>query len=168
MSTNDNNRTSPPLPAAVAWRISIGALLLLLLIGPVIFWRPAAAKSTARLQVLFIGNSFTFYHDLPKMVAELAEAGGQLPLGFQQETPGGYTLQQQWKDGKALALIRSRRWDYVVLQDQSQAPLLNRKAMNEYATKFNAEIRKQGAKTILYMTWAVQNKPAGQPAISTA
>ncbi len=140
----------------------------MLFIGPVIARWPKAAKPAAALDVLFIGNSFTYYYDLPKMVAELAEAGGQRPLRFEQETPGGCTLEQHWKTGKALTLIRSRRWDYVVLQDQSQAPLLNRKSMNEYARKFEAEITKQGATPILYMTWAPQNQPADQAAISSA
>ena len=33
-----------------------------------------AAEPTEDVQVLFIGNSFTFFHEMPKMVAELANA----------------------------------------------------------------------------------------------
>src|SRR4249920_516704 len=40
--------------------------------------------------------------------------------------------------------------------------------MFDHAKKFDAEIKKQGAKTILYMTWALQNKPEDQTAISKA
>lgn len=40
--------------------------------------------------------------------------------------------------------------------------------MFDHAKKFDAEIKKQGAKTILYMTWAVQNKPEDQATISKA
>ena len=127
-----------------------------------------AADPKAELHVLFIGNSFTYYHEMPKMVSELAKAGGQRHLRFQQETPGGYTLEKHWQDQKALKLLRSRQWDYVVLQDQSQAPLQRREAMFEYGKKFDDEIKKQGAKTILYETWALQNKPEQQAAISKA
>src|ERR1700682_5938249 len=77
--------------------------------------QPQAATQADELQALFIGNSFTYYHDLPKMVAELAKAGGQRPLRYERETPGGCTLEKHWKDGKALAKIQSRKWDYVVL-----------------------------------------------------
>ena len=38
--------------------------------------------------------------------------------------------------------------------------------MFDHAKKLDAEIKKQGAKTILYMTWALQHKPDDQPAIS--
>src|SRR5690242_8900445 len=74
-------------------------------------------QAKEEIHVLFIGNSFTYYHDLPKMIAELAKAGKQRPLHYERETPGGCTLEKHWKDGKALAKIQSRKWDFVVLQD---------------------------------------------------
>jgi hypothetical protein len=40
--------------------------------------------------------------------------------------------------------------------------------MFHYGQKFDAEVRKNGAKTILYMTWALQNKPDDRAAISKA
>jgi hypothetical protein len=53
-------------------------------------------------------------------------------------------------------------------QDQSEAPLLRCDALIEYGKRFDAEIKKQRAKTILYETWALQNKPEQQTAISNA
>lgn len=120
------------------------------------------------INVLFIGNSLTYRNDLPKMIAALAKADKQRPMYHERETPGGCTFEKHWKDGKALAKIQSRKWDYVVLQDNSQGPLTKRESMFVHAKKFDAEIKKQGAKTILYMTWALQNKPEDQAAISKA
>ena len=102
------------------------------------------------------------------MVAELAEAGGQRRLHYESETPGGYTLEKHWQDRKAVSRIQSGHWDFVVLQDQSEAPLLRCDAMFEYGKKFAAEIKQQRAKTILYETWALQNKPEQQTVISQA
>ena len=170
-AATNHNRDSTPLWGAIPRRLGLGLSALILLLGPIIVGWATATKPTAELpelRILFVGNSFTYYYDLPQMVAQLAAAGGQRPLRFQQETPGGYTLEQHWKAGNAPAQIRSRRWDYVVLQDQSQAPLLNPRSMHEYARKFHAEIRRQGARTILYMTWAPRNKPRDQSAISRA
>ena len=120
------------------------------------------------INVLFIGNSLTYFNDLPKMVAALAKADKQRPLYHERETPGGCTFEKHWKDGKALAKIQSRKWDYVILQDNSQGPLTKRDSMFDHGKKLDAEIKKQGAKTILYMTWALQNKPEDQAAISKA
>jgi hypothetical protein len=130
--------------------------------------QPQVGQSKDEIHVLFIGNSLTYVNDLPKMVAELAKAGKQRPLRYERETPGGCTLEKHWKDGKALAKIRSRKWDFVVLQDHSQGALQKRDAMFEYGRKLDSEIKKNGAKTILYLTWALQNKPNVQPTISKA
>jgi hypothetical protein len=130
--------------------------------------QPETVQATDEVQALFIGNSFTYYHGLPKMVAELAKAGKQRSLRYDQETPGGCTLEKHWKDGKALTKIQARKWDFVILQEQSQGPLKKRDSMFDHAKKLDLEIKKQGSNTILYMTWAGQNKPDDQAAISKA
>jgi len=142
-------------------------MVILLGLGSV----PAPAQTVPppqAVRILFIGNSLTYFNDLPKMVQELAQAGQQTPLIYEKETPGGCTLEKHWKDGKALAKIQAHPWDFVVLQDYSSAPLLKRDAMFEFGRKFDAAIKKQGAKTLFYMTWALQNKPDDQAAISQA
>ena len=65
----------------------------------VVFASTASAqtsKPSDELHVLFIGNSFTQYHDMPKMTAALAEAGKQRTLRQEQITPGGCTLEKHW------------------------------------------------------------------------
>ena len=124
---------------------------------------PAESK-----HVLFIGNSYTFRNGLPNMIAELAKAGKEIPLTVESETPGGCTLEKHWTDGKALAKIKSRKWDFVVLQEQSTSILQHRDSTFNHAKLFDAEIKKNGSTTILYMTWARQGKPDDQRAISGA
>jgi hypothetical protein len=127
-----------------------------------------AQQETKPVRVLFIGNSYTFVNDLPGMIAELAKAGKQPPLEIGQETPGGWTLEKHWKDGKAVAKIAEKAWDYVVLQEQSQRPLTDPKLMSEYASKLHGEIQMKLAKTILYQTWSRQDAPDKQDQLSTA
>ena len=146
----------------------IGLLVLIFLGAVAVTFQLSEAEPVNGLHVLFVGNSFVYVNDLPKMVAELAKAAGQRPLVYERETPGGCTLEKHWKDGKALAKIQSRQWDFVVLQDQSQAPLKRRDEMLEYGRKFDTEIKRQGAKTVLYMTWANQGTPQDQAAITNA
>jgi hypothetical protein len=149
-------------------RIFLGFVAVVALLGLTVSTRAQDGQAKDEISVLFIGNSLTYYNDLPKMVAALAKADKQRPLHHERETPGGCTFEKHWKDGKALAKIQSRKWDYVVLQDNSQGPLTKRASMFDHAKKFDAEIKKQGAKTLLYMTWALQNKPEDQAAISKA
>lgn len=120
------------------------------------------------LHILFIGNSYTYGNDLPAMLAELATAGKQQPLELGRELKGGYTLEKHWKDGNAVKKIAEKKWDIVVLQEHSLRPITDRPLMAEYAGKFDAEIKKQGAKTMLYLTWARQDKGDTQGTLSKA
>ena len=76
------------------------------------------------MRILFLGNSFTYFHDLPDMVAEIlqAEVKGNLC--------GGAYLHQHINPSDELCAITNKllteeKWDYVVLQDQSQGPITN-------------------------------------------
>ena len=71
---------------------------------------------------------------------------------------GGWSLEKHWQDGKAAELIGGKKWDAVVLQEQSLGPLENPAVLKEYVKKFDELIKKQGAKTVLFMTWARQEQ----------
>jgi hypothetical protein len=126
-----------------------------------------ASKTTDEktLRVLFIGNSYTYVNDLPALLKQLL-AARKVKLESESVTPGGATLEKQWTDGKAAEAIRRGRWDYVVLQEQSQRPFLDPEAMAKYARLLQAEIAKVGAKTLLYETWAAKASPEEQPKLT--
>lgn len=117
------------------------------------------------IRVLFIGNSLTYFNELPWMLEQLAASRGiELQAAF--EGRSGADLQQQWERGRAVARIREGRWDWVVLQDQSRASILKPDVLPEYGQRFDREIRKAGARTMLFLTWAHASRPAEQAAIT--
>jgi hypothetical protein len=122
---------------------------------------PVKAAPVKPLRVLFIGNSYTFYNGgMGSLVQSLANsAKNPRRFEFVEVTKGGQSLEGHWKDGKALGEIRKGNWDYVVLQDHSLRPIEDRTKMYQFARMFDAEIRKTGAKTVFYETWARKNKP---------
>src|SRR3954453_4937425 len=122
------------------------------------------------LRVLFIGNSYTFFNGgMGTLVQSLAAAvkGGR-PLEFVEVTKGGQTLEGHWADGKALGQIRKGGWDFVVLQKHRLRPRQVREKMYTYAKRFDDEIRKVGAKTVFYETWARKNRPEMQSGLDAA
>lgn len=120
-----------------------------------------------RLRVLFIGNSYTYVNDLPAVTKQLLAARG-VSLDYEASTIGGATLEKHWSEGKALAAIRKGGWDVVILQEQSKRPFLDREAMFRSARLFQAEIKKTGARTVLYETWATKADPSEQPKLTAA
>ena len=114
------------------------------------------------LKVLFIGNSYTRVNDLPSMITGLAEAAGGRRIEADSHLPGGRTFEKHLAERKALAKIRQKKWDVVVLQEQSLRPVIDRDLMFQYARTFHDEIKKQGARTVFYLTWARKNVPEMQ------
>ena len=106
-------------------------------------------------RILFIGNSFTNRNDMPGILARLG-AAAKPPISIKNDRviANGRALKTHWERGEALAAIRSSKWKYVVLQEQSTLPLKHPARMHEYIRLFDAEIKMNGAQTVLYMTWA--------------
>lgn len=74
-------------------------------------------------EVLCIGNSFTFFYDSHKRLAELAESQGH-KLKVNAQYVGGYTFQRHLNRDETMGAIVYGKFDYVFLQDQSRTPAL--------------------------------------------
>jgi hypothetical protein len=129
-----------------------------------IMTKHSLAKS---LKVLFIGNSFTARNNVPELIAQMAEARGR-QLQHQLIQAGGASLRMHWNKGDAQKAIQQTRYDYVVLQEQSTLPVKNALRFHENVRLFDEVIKASGAKTALYLTWARQNAPETQAAITSA
>jgi hypothetical protein len=103
------------------------------------------------------------------MLGELAHAADNgFKLNIDQITGEGAGLQWHWNNEPSREKIRSKRWDYVVLQDRSGGPLEELESFRTHARLLDEEIRRQGAKTVFYMTWANKSRPRTQKIIADA
>jgi hypothetical protein len=106
---------------------------------------------------------------MPSLIGQLAAAAGEeRPLELGLSLHGGWTLRRHWEHGGALRIIRGSGWDYVVLQEQNLTPIVSPAQMHESVRAFDAEIKRVDAQTMLYLTWARQDDPEQQKAISDA
>ncbi len=126
-------------------------------------------------RVLFIGNSYTYYNSMPQLFKAMAE--NRFP-DIRVETKfiggGGATLKKHWQIGQALEEIKTGRWDYVVLQEQSMlgsknpAAPKNWRQFHKYARMFDREIKKSGAETVFFMTWSRKDARQQQQYLTAA
>lgn len=108
---------------------------------------------------LFIGNSYTYYNDMPAIFRGFSEAAGY-EVDVTAITKGGYRL-SQFADpadecGAAVeaALKGEKKYDFVILQEQSLLPATEDVADFYDAVRNLAErISVTGAQPILYATW---------------
>lgn len=130
---------------------------------------PGPQVTRRELRILFIGNSYTFFHDMPVLIEQVATSAGMGPRVFtEMVVQGGATLEQHWRRGEALRRIQERRWDYVALQEQSTRPITDPELFFEYARRFGKEIEAVGARPLLFLTWARENRPTSQSALDDA
>jgi len=122
--------------------------------------------------VLFIGNSYTAYNNLPQMVADLATSLGD-HVNKDSNTPGGATFEAHSYNTTNYTKIHSENWDYVVLQAQSQEPSFPDNQVNTNTLPYAEELADSVyannfcTDVMFYMTWGRENgDPQWQP-IST-
>jgi hypothetical protein len=116
-------------------------------------------------RALFIGNSYTYFNEMPSMVAGLAASAGQ-SLDVHHVTAGGVTLEWHMHNEATLAALCDASWDFVVLQEHSIRPIQDTVKMYQSAAELQALIAPTGAQTVLYLTWARQHFPEMQPGLA--
>jgi hypothetical protein len=113
-------------------------------------------KTSKNLKVLFIGNSYT-YGIAPVLNQMLAKTKAKVKVTYIAK--GGYKLKQHYADAKTLKKIKEGKFDYVVLQEQSQMPSFSDaqlKKMGQFfkpCRDFDKLIKASGAKTAMFITW---------------
>jgi hypothetical protein len=109
--------------------------------------------------VLFVGNSLTTANNLPGLVEAMSSSVGA-PIRCEAVTFDGFSLEDHWNEGSARRAIARRGWSFVVLQQGPSALPESRVNLVEYARRFDAEVRRAGARTALYMVWPASARRA--------
>ena len=92
---------------------------------------------------------------MPEIFANIAKEGGY-HAEVTMLAEDGWTLSKHAQSDRTIKKIRDQTWDYVILQEQSVIPAKieeREQSMYPAIRTLDAEIRNNGAKTILFMTW---------------
>ena len=134
-------------------------LILLLLTSTFLF---SQEKNNDKDEILFVGNSFTFFWNLPSIVEKMANERN-LEWNVVQSTASGATLKQHWFEKKKLTtkqLILNNTFSKVIFQDNSKYPIVAIDTTKKYHSKFK-ELASSGTETYIYSTWMypkIENK----------
>ena len=118
-------------------------------------------------RVLFIGNSLTASNNLPQLVEAMSESVGS-PLHCESIAFGGFSLEDHWNEESAKRAIARGGWSTVVLQQGPSALPESRVLLVEYTRRFDAEIRRAGAGTALYMVWPTADRRSDFDAVKAS
>jgi hypothetical protein len=125
---------------------------------------PVAALPPGGTHVLFIGNSLTYTHDLPDIVARLGALTGDTIRVAMLAKPN-YALVDHLADGGARLALRSQSWDVVVLQQGSSALPESRVLLYAGVDSLLPLIRAAGGSPALYEVWPSVDRAFDVPAV---
>ena len=110
------------------------------------------------IKVLFIGNSLTYFNNLPATLSALAlSVGDTIQAGMVAEPD--FALIDHYRGwSNALGEIARGGWKYVVLQQGPSSTTINRDSLILTAKLFEPHIRAVGATPALYMVWPTADR----------
>ncbi|MES2486213.1 MAG: discoidin domain-containing protein [Bacteroidota bacterium] len=116
-------------------------------------------------KILFIGNSYTYYNNLPTMVKNVAASVGD-ELKAYSYTVGGTSLEEHFASAGTTGALQLGGWDYVVLQEHSQRPALEEAYVAEHTFAYAAQLADMAreyspcTELFFYQTWGRKNGDA--------
>lgn len=119
-------------------------------------------QSPDSVRILWIGNSFTFYNDVPKMVEDMGKLN-EIPISTTRVLKGGEKFSGHLQNPELHRQLEKGCWDYVVMQEFSSTPAYSTKYVSEnilpYAAEIDSIAKKYSpeAQTVYYMTWGHKN-----------
>ena len=117
-------------------------------------------------KILFVGNSHTYFNDMPQMVRELFTCAGE-PVSAAMLTHGGKTLDWHFHQEQTRFNILYGEYDFVVLQ-QAAHPFDGYQALSDGVSAIRGLAEGLPCQFVLYMTWAEKARPENQPEMSEA
>ena len=123
-------------------------------------------KKRKSLNILFIGNSHTYYNDMPLMVQRRAiECGYDCRVTMIAH--GGWFLAQHAEEPDVRFNILYGGYDYVVLQEHAH-PFGPVEKFRDAAVRLNRWIREAGSTPVIYDIWAKKSEPEKQEEMNEA
>lgn len=119
--------------------------------------KPAQVKTDPA--ILFLGNSMTYFNDLPTVFLNLSQSGGFEPEVYEL-TEGSYRLEYFADEtdevgAQACDALKNYDWDYVILQEQSGVSTIQAEEnMYPAARTLDSMIREAKGESVFLMTWA--------------
>ena len=124
-------------------------------------WFLSMAQPTDTLKVLFVGNSYTYFNNLPHLVSVISDST-KTKLITKKTVIGGSWLYQHWNGLRGLKtkeIIEQGDFDAVVLQEYSMGAIDYPDSLRKYVPLFADLIRSTGAKPYLFQVWAREKVP---------
>ena len=112
------------------------------------------------MKILFIGNSYTYYNDMPAIFRKLADENGKHVEVYSVTAGGRYLRQNMDADDTCAmqlkALLQDHYFDVCVIQEQSTYPVRDLDGFLKDAARLAEMLSPSVKRFVLYTTWGRQ------------
>lgn len=108
--------------------------------------------SDSAKSILFVGNSLTYFNDLPNLVARIGRDSG-IEIKTEMLTHGNYALEDHWNDGQMQQLIATKKYDFVVVQQGPSSQADGRAMLLDYGARIKNICTPHNTKLAFFMVW---------------
>ena len=112
--------------------------------------------SRKEFNILFVGNSLTYYNNLPNLVKKIARQKG-ITVKTKLIAKPDYALLDHWNDGEVQKEISKTHFDFVIIQQGPSSQSFGKEILIEYGKKFNVLCTNNRAKLCYFMVWPSLN-----------
>jgi hypothetical protein len=105
-----------------------------------------------KINVLYLGNSLTYFNNLPEIVKKIA-ACDSVEMTYRSLSQPNYALVDHWDDGLAQKEIKSGMYDFVVVQQGPSSQAEGREYLLNYGLMIDSLCDQYNATLVSYMVW---------------
>lgn len=109
-------------------------------------------QQTKELRILFVGNSLTYYNNLPGLVQERGKEKG-IKITTEILAKPNYALVDHWNDGLIQTKIQKGDFDYVIVQQGPSSQAEGRALLLSYGMKIAKICETSKARLAFFMVW---------------
>lgn len=129
-------------------------------------------RDEPRMNILFIGNSYTHMNNMPGIFEKIAKSKG-VDINVVMDAKSGHTFKMHSERDELFETIRSEKWDYVILQgfsrelsespsyiDSASVPYISNLLDSIYANDSNSNV-------LFFQTWGYKEGFKEREEVST-
>jgi hypothetical protein len=115
-----------------------------------------------KTSVLFIGNSFTHMNQMPKTFEKIAESLSQ-EVYVEMNAKSNHTLKMHSERAELYEAIKSRKWDFVVIQPFSREMIFSEDSVEQATIPFFKQLldsiyaKNPCTNVMIYQTWGYKD-----------
>lgn len=102
--------------------------------------------------ILFVGNSLTYTNNLPSLIKTKAKYSGY-NIETEMLALPNYAISDHWKKGEVQKLIKSKKYDIVIIQQGPSSQSKGKKILIDYGKKYNTICKENNTLLAFFMVW---------------